>query len=121
MTYITEKSRLWSILVVQPFLKLLILNVSPVGDPFQPDQGYVSRVVTDALNAGYRHLDTARIYGNEQGVGVALRAAFTAGTIKREDVFLTTKVRKHLTVEILPSYQQHTVGISANHFFPFKI
>ena len=81
-------------MVVQPFLKLLILNVSPVGDPFQPDQGYVSRVVTDALDAGYRHLDTARIYGNEQGVGAALRAAVTARTIKREDVFVTTKVQK---------------------------
>ena len=56
----------------------------------------MSRVVTDALDAGYRHMDTARIYGNEQGVGAALRAAVTARTIKREDVFVTTKVRKLL-------------------------
>ena len=54
----------------------------------------MSRVVTDALDAGYRHMDTARIYGNEQGVGAALRAAVTARTIKREDVFMTTKVQK---------------------------
>ena len=43
--------------------------------------------VTVALEAGYRHLDTATIYGNEGEVGKALRASGVA----REDVFLTTK------------------------------
>ena len=43
--------------------------------------------VTVALEAGYRHLDTATIYGNEREVGEALR---TSG-VPREDAFLTTK------------------------------
>ena len=41
-----------------------------------------------AFDAGYRHIDTARIYGNEEGVG----QAFAASGLAREDVFVTTKV-----------------------------
>ncbi len=44
--------------------------------------------VKQALNAGYRSIDTATIYGNESGVGKALAAS----DISREDLFITTKV-----------------------------
>ncbi len=46
------------------------------------------RCVTDALEVGYRHIDTAQAYFNEEGVG----AAWAKSGIKREDLFLTTKV-----------------------------
>jgi diketogulonate reductase-like aldo/keto reductase len=46
------------------------------------------RVVRLALDAGYRSIDTARIYGNERGVGQAIRA----GGVPREQLFITTKV-----------------------------
>ena len=46
------------------------------------------RCVTDALEVGYRHIDTAQAYFNEEGVG----AAWTKSGVKREDLFLTTKV-----------------------------
>jgi 2,5-diketo-D-gluconate reductase A len=52
-----------------------------------PDDQVEAAVVT-ALDAGYRHVDTARLYGNEAGVGRALAAA----DVSREDVFVTTKV-----------------------------
>ncbi|MEJ3405114.1 aldo/keto reductase [Rathayibacter sp. YIM 133350] len=45
-------------------------------------------VVTAALDAGYRHVDTATLYGNEHGVGEALRAS----AVPRAQVFLTSKV-----------------------------
>jgi 2,5-diketo-D-gluconate reductase B len=45
-------------------------------------------IVSAALRAGYRHLDTAQMYGNEREVGEGMRAS----GIAREDVFLTTKV-----------------------------
>ncbi|WP_370630943.1 aldo/keto reductase [Paeniglutamicibacter sp. Y32M11] len=45
-------------------------------------------VVQQAFAAGYRHIDTARIYGNEEGVGRAIAATDVA----REDMFITTKV-----------------------------
>ena len=45
-----------------------------------------------ALEAGYRHVDTASMYGNETEVGAALKRAFAAGLVRREDVFVTTKL-----------------------------
>ena len=44
--------------------------------------------VLSALNAGYRHIDTAEMYGNERDVG----AAVNDSGLKREDVFVTTKL-----------------------------
>lgn len=46
------------------------------------------KVVGMALRAGYRHIDTAKIYGNEAGVGRAIRAS----GIPREEIFVTTKL-----------------------------
>ncbi|MGP5164076.1 aldo/keto reductase [Arthrobacter rhombi] len=46
------------------------------------------KVVSLAFDAGYRHVDTARIYGNEAGVGRAVAAS----GLERSDLFVTTKV-----------------------------
>ncbi|MFO1149129.1 MAG: aldo/keto reductase [Alsobacter sp.] len=46
------------------------------------------RAVAEGLRVGYRHIDTARMYGNEAEVGEGLRAS----GVKRDDVFVTTKV-----------------------------
>uniref|UniRef100_A0A7N1A2Y9 NADP-dependent oxidoreductase domain-containing protein n=1 Tax=Kalanchoe fedtschenkoi TaxID=63787 RepID=A0A7N1A2Y9_KALFE len=48
--------------------------------------------VKTALAVGYRHIDCAHLYGNETEVGDALAEAFNAGSLKREDVFLTSKL-----------------------------
>lgn len=48
----------------------------------------VVRAVRNALEIGYRSIDTATVYGNEQGVGKAIRES----GIPRENIFLTTKV-----------------------------
>ena len=45
-----------------------------------------------ALKAGFRLIDTARIYGNEAAVGKGLRRAIKEGIVKRKDVFITTKM-----------------------------
>jgi 2,5-diketo-D-gluconate reductase A len=55
---------------------------------FKVDPAETERIVTDALEAGYRHIDTAAIYGNEEGVG---RAIAKSG-IPRNDLFVTTKL-----------------------------
>ncbi|MEN0086454.1 MAG: aldo/keto reductase, partial [Leifsonia sp.] len=55
---------------------------------FKVDPAETTRIVTDALEVGYRHIDTAAIYGNEEGVG---RAIADAG-IPREELFVTTKL-----------------------------
>lgn len=51
----------------------------------------VERVVSDAFEIGYRHIDTAQMYGNEKGVG----AAIAASGLAREDVYVTTKVNNN--------------------------
>ncbi|WP_314196429.1 aldo/keto reductase [uncultured Arthrobacter sp.] len=56
---------------------------------FQVPPEETQRIVEDALEAGYRHIDTAAAYGNEAAVG----AAIAASGIRREDIFLTTKLR----------------------------
>ena len=45
-----------------------------------------------ALNAGYRHIDTAQAYGNEEGVGEGIRLS----GLKREEIFITSKVKAEI-------------------------
>lgn len=55
---------------------------------FQVSPEECERCVNDALSVGYRLIDTAQAYYNEEGVG----AAITKSGVKREEIFLTTKV-----------------------------
>lgn len=55
---------------------------------FKVDPGEAQRVVTDAIEVGYRHIDTAAIYRNEAEVG----AAIAASAVPREELFVTTKL-----------------------------
>ncbi|WP_433825558.1 aldo/keto reductase [Actinoplanes sp. CA-015351] len=55
---------------------------------FQIPEADTAAAVTSALEAGYRSIDTAAVYGNEAGVGAALRDA----GIPRDELFVTTKV-----------------------------
>lgn len=52
------------------------------------DPNRTERIVSLALEAGYRHLDTAQMYGNEQGVGRAVAAS----DLPREQMWITTKL-----------------------------
>lgn len=55
---------------------------------WQVEDEVAEKVVGLALDAGFRHIDTAKIYGKEEGVGRALAAS----SVDRNDVFITTKV-----------------------------
>lgn len=55
---------------------------------FRVDPEETERIVSDALEVGYRHLDTAAIYGNEVGVGKAIAAS----GIPRDELYITTKL-----------------------------
>lgn len=55
---------------------------------FRVDPDETERIVSDALEVGYRHIDTAAVYGNEAGVGRAIEAS----GIPRDELFITTKL-----------------------------
>ncbi|MBN3965139.1 aldo/keto reductase [Pseudomonas gregormendelii] len=56
------------------------------------DLSTTTEAVKCALEVGFRHFDCAERYRNEEQVGVAFQQVFAAGLIRREDVFVTTKL-----------------------------
>jgi len=59
---------------------------------FRLSQSEAENSVYWALRDGYRLIDTARIYGNEEGVGKGIQRAIDEGLVKREEIFVTTKM-----------------------------
>lgn len=59
---------------------------------FRLSQEQAENSVYWALRDGYRLIDTARIYGNEEGVGKGIRRAIEDGFVTREEIFVTTKM-----------------------------
>lgn len=56
------------------------------------DKEECERAAYQAIKAGYRLLDTAAIYGNEDALGNAVRKAIGEGLVTREDLFITSKI-----------------------------
>ncbi|XP_073311014.1 NADPH-dependent aldo-keto reductase, chloroplastic-like [Primulina huaijiensis] len=54
--------------------------------------GVVGEAIVAAVKAGYRHIDCAQRYGNEKEIGVTLRKLFEDGFVKREDLWVTSKL-----------------------------
>ncbi|ODQ80035.1 hypothetical protein BABINDRAFT_36288 [Babjeviella inositovora NRRL Y-12698] len=57
-----------------------------------PHMAKTTEAVIAAIEAGYRHIDTARMYGSEEYVGAAIKDVIARGIVKREDLFITTKI-----------------------------
>jgi diketogulonate reductase-like aldo/keto reductase len=64
------------------------------------------QAVKTALEVGFRHFDCAERYRNEQAVGEAMQEVFKVGAIKREDVFVTTKLwnTNHRPERVRPAF-----------------
>ncbi len=71
-----------------------------------PDLVTTKQATKTALEVGFRHLDCAERYGNEAAVGDALREALEAGTLAREDLFVTTKLwnTNHRPERVKPAF-----------------
>jgi diketogulonate reductase-like aldo/keto reductase len=72
-----------------------------------PDPLATKQATKTALDVGFRHFDCAERYRNEQAVGDAMQEVFKAGTIRREDVFVTTKLwnNNHRPERVKPAFE----------------
>lgn len=68
----------------------------------------VYEAVRHAIRIGYRHIDCAAIYGNEQTVGQAVNDALQAGEVKRDQLWITSKLWNsfHHQYNVVPALQQ---------------
>lgn len=63
-----------------------------LGTWMNQDEKNLEESIRNAIKSGYRHIDTAYIYGNEKMIGNILKKIFSEGLIKREDLFITSKL-----------------------------
>ncbi|WP_282133875.1 aldo/keto reductase [Seonamhaeicola maritimus] len=71
-------------------------------------EGDVYNAVKTAIKNGYRHIDCAAAYGNESEVGKALSEAFNEGVVKRENIWITSKVwcNMHAKDDVIEALKQ---------------
>lgn len=75
---------------------------------WKSDPGEVYNAVREAIKIGYRHIDCAAIYGNEPEIGQAFADAFENGDVKREDLWVTSKLwnSAHLKDDVRPALEK---------------
>ncbi len=76
-----------------------------------------TQAVKDALEVGFRHIDCAERYRNEDQVGVGLQNVFKAGKIRREDIFITTKLwnNNHRPERVAPAFDASRQRLQVEH------
>jgi alcohol dehydrogenase (NADP+) len=87
--------------------KMPVIGMGTFGnDRYNGDQ--IAEAVKGGLAAGYRLIDCASVYGNEKEIGRALREVFASGLIKREELFISSKVwnDKHGPGDTIKSCEQ---------------
>lgn len=75
------------------------------------------RATRAALEMGFRHFDCAERYRNEQAVGDALQEVFKGGAIRRQDVFITTKLwnNNHRPERVKPAFEASRRRLQLDH------
>ena len=82
---------------------------------WQSQPGEVARAVFHAIKVGYRHIDAALCYGNENEVGQGIKEAIDAGIVKREDLFVTTKLWCSFHARVEEGLQQSLTDLGLDY------
>lgn len=82
-----------------------------------PDPVAARRAVKLALETGFRHIDGAELYRNEEVVGAALHESFAEGVVRREDLFVTTKLwnNNHRPERVKPALEASLRRLRLDH------
>lgn len=70
---------------------------------WQAEPGVLEEALKEAVRLGYRHIDCAHLYGNEKAIGKALQKIFSETDIKREDIWIISKLWND-------SHGEHVIG-----------
>ena len=84
---------------------------------WKSNPGEVYQAIRWAIKLGYRHIDCAHIYGNEKEIGQALHDAVAEGDIKREELFVTSKLwnDSHAPEDVLPALKQTLTDLQLDY------
>jgi alcohol dehydrogenase (NADP+) len=66
----------------------------------------VATTVRKAIEGGYRHIDCASVYGNEKNIGAVLEGVFKSGFLKRDNLWITSKVWNNMHDRVAESCKQ---------------
>lgn len=79
--------------------------------------GDVYNAVKEAIRLGYRHIDCARIYGNEAEIGKALAESMQSGQVNREDLWITSKLwnDSHAPEDVEPALKQTLADLQLDY------
>jgi alcohol dehydrogenase (NADP+) len=75
----------------------------------------VAETVKKAIYAGYRHIDCASVYGNEKNIGYVLKEIFESGFLKREDLWITSKVWNDMHDKVAESCRQSLADLQIDY------
>lgn len=84
---------------------------------WKAEPGVVGQAVQTAIRLGYRHIDCAKIYGNEAEIGAALATMFANGEIRREELWITSKLWNdaHQRENVLPTLQKTLADLQLDY------
>ena len=85
--------------------------------------GEVGQIIRNAIDLGYRHFDCAHLYMNEKEIGEAFAAAFQAGDVKREELWVTSKVWNncHKKHQVRPALEQTLTNLQLDYLDSYLV
>lgn len=84
---------------------------------WKSEKGKVTEAVKIALKNGYKHIDCAAVYGNEEEVGEGLSNVFRGGNVNREDVWITSKLwnNAHKKEDVMPALKKTLLDLQLDY------